>query len=64
MKKINTFILLSLLVFGSATSAFAVSEYHTDCSDGSGVSRNADSSDSDQASAQSDVAEGGQASGQ
>ncbi|TNE98088.1 MAG: hypothetical protein EP326_10425 [Deltaproteobacteria bacterium] len=40
MKKINTLILLSLIVFGSATSAFALSEdASTECSDGSSVSR-------------------------
>lgn len=47
MKKINTLILLSLIVFGSATSAFAMSESATECADGSGVSRaHQDSSDS------------------
>ncbi len=40
MKKINTLILLSLIVFGSATSAFAMSEdSSTECSDSSSVSR-------------------------
>jgi len=47
MKKINTLILLSLIVFGTATSAFAMSESSTECADGNGVSRaHVDSSDS------------------
>jgi hypothetical protein len=47
MKKINILIMLTFIVFGSATSAFAMSESATECADGSGVSRShVDSSDS------------------
>ena len=47
MKKINMLIMLTFIVFGSATSAFAMSESATECADGSGVSRShVDSSDS------------------